>query len=969
MARCARLLAAVVMVVVAVPSVGLAQTAAINGVVRDDTGGVLPGVTAEASSPVLIEGSRVAITDGQGLYRIIGLRPGVYEVTFTLPGFGSVIREGIELSAGVTLPVNVELGVGGLEETVTVTGASPVVDIQSATQHATIGRAQLDEVPAGRQWFNYVVLVPAVQQSTRGQDVGGSIGDQSQALEIHGSTRGEMVHDFDGMKWGNMHGAGGGSNGPYPINNAMVDEISLNTSGSTAEAEVSGLRVNIIPKDGANTFSGSFHGSSTNESLLSSNLDDELVAAGARTTTTLKKIWDFNPAFGGPIKQDTLWFYGSYRSFGNTEQPPGAFHDTDPYDNVFTPDLGRGPAQSESWTHSVNLRLAWQASQNHKVTFYGDNHERCVPCAIGLSSTTPFEASRQLKTPQARILQAKWTWTASSRLLVEAGETYKPDAWFFTRQELVRDDLSPITDRGTGVTFRGPTGEIGQVSDQFNGFTSLSFVTGSHTLKVGGQWFHGKRTRNFDNVNDTRLYVRNGVPEAVGVFSSPYLGAENLNMNFGLYVQEGYTIERVTINAGLRFDYLNMEVPEQHLDPVRYLGARDFARIADVPNWKDISPRLGVAWDIFGDGRTAFKANLGRYVEGQAGSFPQQVNPITANASDPNRSWNDGNLNFVPDCDFTDLEANGECGPTSNRNFGQPVQRVLYDPAVSTGWGTRGNNWEAMLALQRELYPGLSVEASYHRRWYNNLRVTDNQSVTEGDYDQFCVTSPVDTRLPGGGGQEICGLYNITPELRGVSDNLITAASNFGEQTRTYDGVDLLLNARLQNGVVFQGGATIGRTNDNACFVVDSPEALRFCDVTRPMQTNFKFSVVYPLPWDLQTSAAFQSFPGPEITANWAAPASAVYNLGRPLAGGVSSVTVPLVSPGTMYGERLNQLDLRVTRSFNAQGARVMPLFDLFNILNSNAVYGQNNSYGGAWLRPTRVLLGRLIKFGVQVDF
>ena len=956
-------------VLAALPVSGWAQSS-IGGVVRDLTGGVLPGVTVEAASPALIEGTRVAVTDGQGLYRIIDLRPGVYTVTFTLVGFSTLRREGLEVSANVTLPINAELTVGTLEETITVTGASPVVDVQATTQHQTIGRSQLDDVPTGRQWFNYVMLIPAVKQSTRGQDVGGNLGDQSQALEVHGSTRGEMVHDFDGMKWGNMHGAGGGSNGPYPVNNAVIDEVSINTSGSGAEAEVSGMRINIIPKQGSNIFAGTFYGNFSNESLQSSNLDDDLIARGVRTTSTLTKMWDINPAFGGPLKRDSVWFFASYRYFGDTDQPAGAFHDTDPFDTVFIPDVARGPADNPAWTHIVNLRLTWQATPTMKFTGYADNSERCVPCAIRLSSTTPFEASWRLTTPEGRIMQAKWTWAASSRLLIEAGETLKPDAWFFDKQEIVRDDLSSIQDRGRGILFRAPQREFGQVSRQWNGFASMSYVTGSHTLKVGGQWFHGFRERNFDSINDVNLFVRNGVPEAVGVQSTPYLADETLNMNFGLYVQEAWTVDRITLNAGVRFDYLHAEVPEQHLPATRNVGPRDFGRIPNVPNWKDVSPRLGVVWDIFGTSRTALKANLGRYMEGVAGRFPELVNPITTNASDPNRTWTDLNGDFIPDCDFRNPETNGECGPTSNRNFGQPVVTTRYDPAVSEGWGVRGNNWETMIGIVHEVTPGMSLEASYHRRWYNNLRVTQNALVLPGDYDPFCVTAPADTRLPGGGGQEVCGLFNITPELRGVSSNVITAASNFGDQTQIFDGVDFLVNARLLDGVAIQGGASIGRTKTSDCFVINSPEQLRFCDITPPWQPQIKFSVVYPLPWwDLQTSAAFQSYPGPEVLANWSAPASAVLGLGRPLAGGARSVSVPLVEPGTKYGDRLNQLDFRFAKSFNMGTLRVLPQLDLYNALNANAVYRHSNTFGGSWLRPTAVLLGRLIKFSIQVDF
>jgi hypothetical protein len=187
---------------------------------------------------------------------------------------------------------------------------------------------------------------------------------------------------------------------------------------------------------------------------------------------------------------------------------------------------------------------------------------------------------------------------------------------------------------------------------------------------------------------------------------------------------------------------------------------------------------------------------------------------------------------------------------------------------------------------------------------------------------------------------------------------------------QTYDGVDFTTNVRFPGGITAQGGISTGRTRTDTCFVVDSPQALLHCDVAPPMQTQFKGSLVYPLPWwGLQTSAAFQSFPGPEITASWAAPASAVESLGRPLSGGARTVTVPLISPGTTYGERLNQVDFRLAQNIRTRGVRIQPQLDLYNIFNSNAVYGQNNTYGTAWLRPTQVLVGRMIKFGVQLYF
>ena len=473
------------------PLAASAQTGTISGVVRDTTGGVLPGVTVEAASPALIEQVRTAVTDGQGIYRIVDLRLGGYTVTFSLPGFSTLIREGIDLPAGVTVTVNADLSVGELEETITVTGASPLVDTQNVTQQRPITRASMDDLPTGRQFGNYVVTIPGV--FTNRQDVGGAGISQATTnkMGIHGSISEEAPMLVDGMRYSNIYGSGGGSSGPYLVNNAMIEELSVSTAAGGADQEVSGVVTNIIMKQGANTFSGSFFATMGGDALSWDNLDDDLRAAGAGTPTVIKKLWDFSAAVGGPIVQDRLWFYGASRYYGLHEQPTGAVFSKDPDSFLFEPGE---TATYDAWNRNENLRLTWQTAPSSKLSLYADNLQRCL-CKSGLRATTAYEATSSFDDPSNKLFQATWNWTISNNLLLEVGESYKPDMWTFRRQEGIAHDRPQIVDTGIGITYSAyrAVGR-GQYSKQYNGKAVMTYVTGAQSLKFGAQWFHGDRT-------------------------------------------------------------------------------------------------------------------------------------------------------------------------------------------------------------------------------------------------------------------------------------------------------------------------------------------------------------------------------------------------------------------------------------------------------------------------------------------
>src|SRR6187455_315981 len=301
---------------VLVPVDALAQSE-IAGVVKDASGSVLPGVTVEASSPALIEKTRAAVSDGDGKYRIISLRPGTYTVTFSIAGFSTVVREGIELTSNFAATVDAEMKVGALNETITVTGESPIVDTQSITSRTVMTREVMDALPTGRNIQAIGIMIPGTQLSLGGggalsRDVGGSGSLQQSPLSYRGSVA--SVQTVEGMRMNNLCGVGQYSGNYW--NDGMFSEISYSTGADSAEMGQGGLRINMIPKDGGNTFRGSVFANFTGESWNGDNLTPDLEARGLTNVSKVHKIYDFNPSFGGPIKRDKLWFQATFRRQG-----------------------------------------------------------------------------------------------------------------------------------------------------------------------------------------------------------------------------------------------------------------------------------------------------------------------------------------------------------------------------------------------------------------------------------------------------------------------------------------------------------------------------------------------------------------------------------------------------------------------------------------------------------------------------
>jgi hypothetical protein len=975
------------------PALGWAQAvqASITGVVRDSSGAVLPGVAVEASSDALIEKVRTTVSDGQGLYRITDLRPGIYVVTFALSGFNTVRREDITLTPGFVATVNADLRVGALEETVTVSGQSPIVDVQSTVQQRVMSRDVLDSLPTGKTIQAYASLTPGVVIPPTAQDVGGSQGELFIAMGIHGNRSADMKLLQDGLRFNSMEGTAGGAGRGFYVNAASAQEVSLETGSTSAETETGGIMLNIIPKEGGNRFSGYLFTNYTGNALQSGNMTDELRERGLTLVNSVEKVWDLNGAVGGPIRKDKLWFFSAHRSWGNEIRIAGNWVNATPQSWFYTPDLERQAIRDDS-NRSHNLRLTWQATQKNKINLSYDIQDHCV-CHVSLTSLFSPEATVRWRFHPNYFITAAWNYPMTNKVLFEAAAGVLNFDWPNFRQEGVTVDTISVQEQSTGYRYRAAASSYGnKYTPQANQRFSMSYVTGSHHFKTGLFLQEGYR-RHVNEVNgDVNYRFRNGVPNLITLYAAPLIYVDRLKANVGLFAQDQWTIDRVTLNLGLRFDYLNAFVPVQHLGAGRFVGERNFGKVECVPCWKDLDPRVGVSYDLFGSGKTALKASLGRYVIGAGVDQARLNNPVVTTVQTATRTWEDRNGNFIPEGDFGNPGTNEEIGPLSDLGFGQTRVLTRYADDIMRGYGNRGSNWQSSVGVQHELIEGVGLSVGWFRTWYGNIRTTDNLAVSAADFNAYSVRAPADARLPNGGGYVVTGLYDVTRATFGAVNNLVTQSSNYGEQTEVYNGFDATVNIRPgRRGVQLSGGLSTGRTVTDWCFNLGNPQLQpvgqssndprteQFCHQTSPWSANtqLKFAFVYEFPGALQASGTFQSLPGIPVQALYTATnAEIAPSLGRnlsacPAATGACNATASfnLIEPNTMFEDRLNQLDVRLTRVFRVARYRLQGMIDLYNVLNASTVLSVNTTYGPAWLRPIQILDGRLFKFGAQFDF
>jgi Carboxypeptidase regulatory-like domain len=991
----------------ALPSIAHAQST-FTGVVRDASGAVLPGVTVEAASPVLIEQSRSVATDTTGGYRLTDLRPGTYTITFSLPGFSTVKREGLELPSNFTMTVNIDLRVGALEETVTVTGSSPLVDVQSTTKAQVLNREALDAIPTGRTIQAMGQLITGVSLNI--PDVGGSRAMQQTYMSTHGLGASQTTVQVDGLLVNGLDGDGAVQN--Y-FNSSMSQEMVYTTSGANADASGGGVRLNMIPRDGGNVLSGSFFAGYQNQSFQSSNLTDELKARGVKTPDGIEKLSNFEGSLGGPIKENKVWFFGSARSFHLNTLPADALNaipGTVGPNHAPTPDVNSRGVDPQS-INSFQARLVWQISQKIKLSAYNDRllKNRGADQLAGVDPTT---ASGVWKSPIYTTGFVKVASTISNRILVEGGFSTNLERYTILAQPgITKERGTPEwytqvfkTDTALGTRWNFIYGQenFGRFPDRYSFAGSASYVSGTHNIKVGLQDTFGKYRRT-DQVNgDIGAAFSNGVATNAYIWNSPVEHYDLLHADAAFYAQDAWTLDRLTINYGARLEHFSSGIPVETSPAGRFTAARSFGPI-EMPVWNSIAPRGGVVYDLFGNQKTALKFSIGKYMQAGSTGFSESYNPLQLTSASV--SWTDLNGDGVPQgelgcvyqqpgCEINLAQLPSGFGVASLSNFDPNIKR-MYN--VETGIGA-----------QHELTPNISVQGGWYHRNFYNLRRRDNTLQTFADYTPFTLYSPID-------GSPIT--YNNVSVAKRTAINYVDTTAG-SDRKMWFNGFEYNFNIRLPHAASIFGGGMSEKVIAQICDEKANPNLLLYCDQTKsgiPFRTQFKIAGSVPVAWGVQAGFSFQSLPGygfgtgalsgreggptgptgqPSATqlnnpngigTVWQIFPTTTYTATSPCVAqgkctvgqlvdpgmNVSLLNVPLIAPNTEFGDRINQLDLNVTRTITAGRYRIQPKFDLFNALNASPVYAVRTlNYGtSSYRQPQSILVGRVFQLGAIVKF
>ena len=921
------------------------------GRVMDEQGAVLPGVTVTLKGPALM-GASTAVTNERGMYRFPAVPSGTFTLTFELTGFSTLVHADIVVPVRQTVTVDSQLKVATVQETVTVQGDSPVVDVANAKVGERLDNKTLQSVPTSRTVFGSATILPGMVMVR--QDPAGLNAATSTGMVAHGASNYNLnyfgVTADTPQNYGSM----------YYMDYNSAEEISVDTAAMGADiGGGGGANINIIPKSGSNQVKGSVFYSGTGRQLAGNNVDDRLRAQGITAGTQLKKLNDLNGDAGGPILRDRLWWFGSARDYTTLEQVIGF------------------PKDFKSNLRNYTARINTQVSRANQLSAFWTYNKKFQPNRnAGATQPNPIGTINQ-QSPK-NLFNLNWTSVLSQARFLEVSSTYFHMHW----PSRYSDEFNALPDSEktpsmqnltTGVFFNGPepTGE--RLRDAYRYQTNIAFTQyvdeflhASHQIKTGFEQWTGWGTDGFLVFDDTRLQFRNdanGVPQPAQILAYNTPLAQKTHMrNFAAFVTDRATYERITLNLGLRWSFYDGYLPPQSGGGGRWYPLTNYPRLDAGFNWNTLAPRTSIVWKVTGDGRSVAKASYSRYYEVMyTGEFADVINPNTINTGGlATYKWfGDLNGNGIVDPGEYDPNPLSVVQPKLNK-----IDPKLKDPSTD----------EFTVGFQREVAPNIGFNASWIQRWFHDQTVDEEVGIPIDGYTPHLFTDPGPDNLINTADDRPITLYDVLPQYRGKNAVFHT---NF-PGTQRYKGLELSVTRRFANRWQLLGSYVWSRLDGDIVVDPNNPNQTIPSNAkgrgANDQPHAFKIIGSYVAPYAVTLGINYQGLSGLPTDRTFRAS----------LAQG--STTVRADPRGTYRADFLSLFSVRADKTFQLhRHARVSGFLEVHNLLNTNAAQSNigvltqafpsqaafdaakaTTSYFG---RVQEIVAPRILKLGVKFSF
>jgi hypothetical protein len=944
------------------------QTGSITGIATDSSNAVLPGVTVTITGERLIGGAQTEVTDASGSYRFDRLSPGSYTVKFELQGFKTATFDDIRVSASFIATINGKLEVGSVTESITVTGESPTVDTKSNVQQTVMNQEILEGVPSGRDPWSVAKLIPGVQVAT--YDVGGTQSIQQSSLSSHGSNTNDVSYNIDGAIV-NWPGGGGGATMLY-YDQGMFEEVNYMTSAIPAEVMVGGVSINMVTKDAGNKWRGDMRYN------FSSGCLEQPTAAGQRATVgclendnvqngiddgslpstflgnPVQTMWDFNIAGGGAIVKDKLWVNGSIRRW-IVDKLVAARNSNGTQaidDNTLKNYSAKGvyaASSNQKWSLSYN----W----NNKIRGHRRDGTFQAPDIASLVQTNPASSTQAKYTG----IRNKLVYESSFSLM--DGQTnyfYQPD----TAATAVRMEDATLnkSDFAAQRHEEQPNSRL-----QFDNTVSYAMqaLGGDHLFKSGVQFARLYFESRYDVQNNMYLLYSNARATSVREYNTPTT-SKNIDRVLGLFVQDAWSVGRkLTLNLGLRFDHNTGELPDQSNPQRQFVGPQTLSSSTPISQnlfvW-----RTGLSFDPLSDGHTAIKASYSRYGLQVGIDRVMNVNPFSS--SFQTCPWTDPNNDGIAQA--SEIQQ-AQCS-------GFPELNIRYGDSNGFNWP---HSDEVTAGIERQVMRDMRVGVMYYYRTNRDQIGLRNTAVPSSAYVPFTISVP---NGPGGTLNSpkttTATVYNLRPEFNGLQNNVI---DNQPYLDTTYTGIEFTAQKRLSRRWQMTGGLTIGKNNGGLNTFnsgtsgqslgngndLNDPNFTAFSEglVGNDSNVAFRLSGSYMIPGDVTIAGSVISNAGYPFVSTYSVTRAAAAAVGVNLTR--ASQLVALSQRGDERLPTMTLADISISRTFKLGPRRIVPRFDIFNLMNANTADSIGTGVGGTYLVPQTIVAPRVMKVGFSINF